>query len=399
MKPALLVKLALAWFATFASLAVAAGPIAPAVVLKLDGTVTDPAAIDYDALPRLKGPHAVVCPTTDELKFQLHDYLIHYDGKYWCVFSHGPVVEDVPTQFVSYATSDDGLTWGKAQPVMPPPEAPYAYIARGLWLRDGELLTLAAHFRDKGAFGVNKELKLQAFVWDKTAKSWKFKATLYDNAINNFAPQKLVNGEWLMTRRDARFSVYMLSGGVKGLDDWQSFPVVKRLGIPGFSPDEPFWWQLPDGRLHALFRDNGGSNRLYQAFSADSGRTWTRPQLTNFPNATSKCFPLRLSNGAWALISNANPKWGRRELHLSLSEDGLTFTRMARLEIPSQQATTFQYPHAIEHDGHLLIVFSQKKRQSEVLKVPLSEIEALREKTEPAGCLKFRIECATTERP
>jgi hypothetical protein len=351
---------------------------APAVLLKLNGAVTDPTTIDFDALPKLTGEHAVVCPTTDALKFQLHNYLIHHDGKYWCLFSHGPAVEDLPTQFVSYATSDDGLHWSAAKPVMPAPAEPYAYIARGFWVRDGEFLALVAHFRDKGAFGVNKELKLEAYVWDKGADAWKFKTVLYENAINNFAPQKLANGEWMMTRRDARFNVYMLAGGVKALDDWQSFPVVKRLEVPKFSPDEPFWWQLPDGRLHGLFRDNGGSSRLYQSFSRDDGRTWSRPQITNFPNASSKCYPLQLSSGVWAVISNANPKWGRREMYLSLSEDGLTFTKMARLVIPFTKATTFQYPHAIEHDGHLLIVFSQKKQQSEVLKVPLAAIESLR---------------------
>lgn len=349
----------------------------PAVVLKLNGAVTDPTTIDFEALPRIEGQHAVVCPVTDELKFQLHDYLIHHDGKYWCLFSHGPVVEDVPTQFVSYATSDDGLKWSEAKPVMQRPSEPYAYIARDFWLRDGELLALVAHYRDKGAFGVNKELKLEAYAWDKAAGEWKYKAKLFDDAINNYAPQKLANGEWMTTRRDARFNVYMLAGGVKAVDDWQSFPVIKRLEVPKFSPDEPVWWQLPDGRLHALFRDNGGSSRLYQSFSSDDGRTWSRPQITNYPNASSKLFPMRLQSGKWILISNANPKWARREMYISLSDDGLTFNKMARLVIPSTKATTFQYPHAIEHDGHLLIVFSQKKMQSEVLKVPLSAIDGL----------------------
>jgi hypothetical protein len=357
--------------------AAAADP--PAVVLNLQGKITDPANIDYDALPRLAGQNAVVCPPSEALKFQLHNYLLHHGGKYWCLFSHGPVVEDVPTQFVSYATSDDGLKWSAAKPVMPPPAEPYAYIARGLWVREGELVALVAHFRDKGAFGVNKELKLEAYVWDATSEAWKFKTVLYENAINNFAPQKLASGQWLMTRRDARFNVYMLAGGVKSLEDWESYPVVKRTDVLGFSPDEPFWWQLPDGRLHALFRDNGGSSRLYQSFSSDEGRTWTLPRITNFPNASSKCYPLRLASGVWVLISNANPKVARRELYLSLSEDGLTFTKMARLAIPSAKATTFQYPHAIEQDGHLLLAFSQKKMQTEVLKVPLTAIEALRE--------------------
>lgn len=350
----------------------------PAIVLKLNGTITDPTKIDYDALPKLGGAHGVVCPATDELKFQLHDYLIHHGGKYWCFFSHGPVVEDVPTQHCSYATSSDGVTWSAARPVTPIPAEPYAYIARGLWVRNGELLALVAHYKGKGAFGVDKELKLEAFVWDKPSESWKFKGKLYDDAINNFAPQQISTGEWLMTRRDARFNVYALRGGVKSLDDWQSFPVMKRLEFQPLVPDEPIWWPLPDGRLHALFRDNGGSSRLYRAFSSDEGRTWTRPQITNFPNATSKCYPLRLKSGPWVLISNANPGVGRRYLYLSLSEDGLMFTRMARLEIPFERATTFQYPHAIEHDGHLLIAFSRKKETSETLKIPLAAIEALR---------------------
>lgn len=369
--------LVFAWGLCLSTMTVAQEPDKPEVVLKLNGTVTDPTLINYEELPKLTGEHAVVCPVTDALKFQLHNYLIHHDGKYWCLFSHGPEVEDVPTQFVSYATSDDGLKWSAAKPVMPAPKSPYAYIARGFWLRNDELLVLVAHYRDKGAFGVNKELKLEAYVWDKGSDSWKFKTVLYEDAINNFAPQKLTNGEWLMTRRDARFNVYMLAGGVKSLEDWQSFPVVKRLEVPKFSPDEPFWWQLPDGRLHGLFRDNGGSSRLYQSFSSDSGRTWSRPKISNFPNSSSKCYPLRLASGQWAMISNANPKWGRRELHLSLSDDGLTFSKMARLVIPSKVATTFQYPHAIERDGHLLIAFSQKKQQTEVLKVPMKSILAI----------------------
>lgn len=360
-----------------ATVALAENNAEQAIVLRLGGVVTDPTAIDYGALPRIEGQHAVVCPMTDALKFQLHNYLLHHENKYWCMFSHGPVVEDVPTQFVSYATSDDGLKWSAAKPLTPIPAEPYAYIARGLWLRDGELLALAAHYRGKGAFGDNKELQLQAFGWDSKAGVWKLKAKLYQDAINNFAPQRLAGGEWMMTRRDSKFNVSMLAGGVSALDDWQSFPVVKRSEVPGFSPDEPFWWQLPDGRLHALFRDNGDSGRLYQAFSVDSGRTWLRPAISNFPNARSKCYPLRLSTGAWAMISNANPARGRRELHLSLSQDGVTFTKMAQLVIPNAGAATLQYPHAIEHDGHLLIAFSRDKHQTEVLRVPVATIEKL----------------------
>jgi hypothetical protein len=106
--------------------------------------------------------------------------------------------------------------------------------------------------------------------------------------------------------------------------------------------------------------------------------------VRNFPNATSKLFSLRTSGGSRLLISNANPALGRRQLHLSLSEDGLVFTRLALLAIPSSRPATLQYPHAIEHDGHLLVACSRNKAMIEVLKIPLREIEALRGKEKTA---------------
>ena len=36
-----------------------------------------------------------------------------------------------------------------------------------------------------------------------------------------------------------------------------------------------------------------------------------------------------------------------------------------------------QYPHAIEHDGHLFVAFSRNKVQTDVLRVPLTAVDAL----------------------
>jgi BNR repeat-like domain len=359
------------------------------ILLDLPASGTDETKLDYATLPQLKGDHAVISPTDRTWRFQLHDYLVHHDGQYWCMWSQGPPVEDEPSQHIRYATSADGLKWSESRILARPPKEGYGYIARGFWVRDGELLALVAHFKGKGAFGVDKELKLEAHAWNGKAGTWKYKGLIHDNAINNFPPQKLASGEWMMTRRDARFNVSMLSGGVKALDDWQSVPVVDYLKTlrsgAKFRPDEPIWYALPDKNLVALFRDNGGSGRLFRAFSANQGRTWTTPVATNFPNATSKIFALQTSTGYRVLISNANPALGRRQLYLSISEDGLVFNRMALLSIPSAKPATLQYPHAIEHDGHLLVTFSRNKVQSEILKIPLRAIDGLREKkaTEP----------------
>ena len=69
----------------------------------------------------------------------------------------------------------------------------------------------------------------------------------------------------------------------------------------------------------------------------------------------------------------------------AISEDGLVFTRMALLDIPSMRPGTLQYPHAIEHDDHLLITFSRNKAQSEIFKVSLKDINGLRGSAGPSN--------------
>jgi hypothetical protein len=347
-------------------------------MLEINGQEADPATIDYASLPRLTGEHAVISPQDKEVwKFQLHNYLLHHGGQYWCMWSHGPA-EDTPPQHVRYATSQDGLHWSESKLLTGMPAEGYGYIARGFWLRDGELLALVSHYKGRGAFGVDKELTLQAFVWDAEGKAWKHRGLVFDNAINNYAPERLANGEWMMTRRDARFNNSMLIGGVKALDDWRAVPIIGYTKSDKFRPDEPIWWPLSDKHAVGVFRDNGGSSRLFRAFSADGGQSWSLPAITNFPNSTSKVFSMATSQGDRLLVSNANPQVGRRELYISLSPDGLVFNRLALVSIPFTRASTFQYPHAIEHDGHLLVAFSRTKNQIEVMKIPLVEIDKLR---------------------
>lgn len=341
------------------------------ILLDLPGSGTDTDKIDYARLPVLKGTHAVICPRDPEWKFQLHNYLLFHEGMYWCMWSHGPA-EDEPTQHIRYATSADGLKWSAARPLTPAPQEGYTYIARGFWLRDGELLALVAHFKGKGAFGVNKELKLEAYVWDQGA--WKYKGLVYDNAINSYPPQKLPSGAWMVSRRDARFNVSVLIGGVKALDQWDNVFIMDYFKNKVLKPDEPIWWPVGERMLSAVFRDNAGSSRLFRAFSTDLGRTWSPPIKTNYPNATSKVFSLELSTGQRILVGNAHPKVGRRQLLLAVTKDGLVFTQMYLLDIPSPRPGTLQYPHVLEKDGKLYIAYSRDKATIEVFVVALAEL-------------------------
>ena len=135
---------------------------------------------------------------------------------------------------------------------------------------------------------------------------------------------------------------------------------------------------LPDQNLQAIFRDNGGSGFLHRAFSTDDGRTWSEPVKTNFPDATSKISGLRLSDGRYALVSNARPR-KRDPLVLSISADGMVFTKMLYLV----GDRWVDYPHIIEHEGYLFIAFAGGKQSVEVLKVSLRDVDAAQMPTTP----------------
>lgn len=368
-------------------------PLAP--MLDLPGTGGDPSEIDFEKLPVLAGRHAVVSQGRPPWVFRLHSYLAFHHGKYWCMWSHGPVIEDKATQHVRYATSGDGLEWSEERVIVGPPAGKgERYIARGYWLRDGELIALASlddtikRHAAKTPWG--PDLRLMGCTWDSVRQAWQEPTVIFADTLSNFPPAKLPGGEWAMTRRDHANNVTLLRGGVTSPSDWTVQPIVtardpNRL----FRPEEPEWWPLPDGRVLAAFRDNAGSKRLFRALSTDDGRTWTEPERTNFPDATSKFFGLRTSRGYYVLVSNASPRW-RNPLCLSTSDDGITFTRISALAIPSQSPASgdreakegkvsgLQYPHVIEHDGNLLIAFSRDKMAIEVIQVSLDDVDILR---------------------
>jgi len=356
------------------------------LMLALDGAPTDPTAIDFAKLPRLPVEHAIISDVRDRGGRWVHQhaYLAHYDGRYWAMWSDGPgkprrgvsakrhrdVVpgHDQPGTRVSYATSEDGIDWSEPKNLSGPPRREgFGWIARGFWVRDGELLGLASHFNAPTYPGPG--LSLEAFRWSGPADGWVAHGTVRDDTLNNFPPKKLPSWNWLMTRRNHRRQMSVLIGGVDAFDAWTVHEWARFGGKQ--KPEEPYWYVLPDGKnLVGLIRDNSGSKRLLRTSSTDGGRTWSPIVQTNFPDAQSKFFALRTSRGYYALVSNSNPK-KRDPLTLAISPDGLVYTHLFHLV----GGRHIDYPHMIEHDGHLLIAFSGAKQTMEVLRLSLSELE------------------------
>ncbi|WP_414661476.1 exo-alpha-sialidase [Horticoccus sp. 23ND18S-11] len=355
-----------------------AGPWVPA----------NPHEIDFDRLPRIPSKHAVV---SDVLgagghRVNQHNYLVHFAGRFWAMWSDGPGESrgqgkvpghDRAGQVVSFATSPDGLNWGPIGRLGSVPDPGYGWIARGFWVREGRLLALASRYQAPGYAGPG--LSLHAFeLATETPAAWRHLGLMFDDALNNFAPARLPNGEWMMSRRDGRQDVHFLVGGVKGFDQWTSFNAV-GYGDSSFKAEEPYWWVLPDRSIVALFRDNRSSGFLYRAFSTDHGRTWTRPVRTNFPDAKSKFSGVQLPDGRYVLVSNPHPQ-RRDPLTLAISRDGLVFHAMGYLV----GGRHVDYPHVMHHDGHLYVAFATAKSTVEVLQVRVADLAGL-EAAQPGG--------------
>ena len=308
-------------------------------------------------------------------QFNLHSYLAHHDGKFWAVWSSGRVDEDSPNQLIRYAASADGHKWGEARVLADDPDGPDKpgrWIARGVFVLNGKLTALAAYMEDRRDTPQGREwtnLRLIRFEWD--GGKWKDAGLFVSNCMNNYPPRMLGSGLFMTCRDSLKVMHTARTDSAKG-DNWR---LTKLPGEPPHdSMSEPSWYVDPEGTAHLIFRDGRGSKYLYRSLSRDQGKTWTAPVRTNYPDRTSKNIAGRFSNGWYFLISNPNRE-RRDPLAISFSRDGWTFDNPAALRknappqrFPgaSKSPNSFQYPHVIERNGSLWVIYSTNKEDIEI---------------------------------
>ncbi len=341
--------------------------------------------IDFSRLPKVASDVITIFRGIEHSAgFNMHPYLIRFGGRFWAMWSCNHIRDLQAGQHVRWATSVDGMKWSQPHVLMPREDLlGMRYFARGFWQRDGQLIALAA--RDEAVrplFG--PALELRGYAWDADAAHWEPPIVIADDTINNFPPRRLPSGEWMMSRRDHQMNKSMLIGGVLSPSDWTTHSI--HIPEDGALLDEPFWWQLPDGSLSAVFRDGSNSRRLYRAFSRDNGRSWQKPVQTDFPDATAKFNVLRLCNGRYAMASNPNLAGTRIPLVLSLSNDGVVFDRMMilrdeptvyRYAGKSPGYAGYHYPQLLEHEDHGYVIYSENMEDIKLLRIRLTDLAEL----------------------
>ena len=136
-----------------------------------------------------------------------------------------------------------------------------------------------------------------------------------------------------------------------------AFPSASADGSP-INAIQPSILVHPDGRLQALGRTR--SQRVFETWSGDGGRTWAPISLTSLPNPNSGIDAVTLRNGRHLIVYNHTTQ-GRSPLNVSVSRDGKTWDAALVLE---SEPGEYSYPAVIQSsDGHVHITYTWKRER------------------------------------
>jgi predicted neuraminidase len=127
----------------------------------------------------------------------------------------------------------------------------------------------------------------------------------------------------------------------------------------GSEPDaiQPALLVHGDGRLQAIGRTR--SQRIFETWSTDGGRTWTPLALTALPNPNAGIDAVALGDGRYLVVYN-HTTTGRTPLDVALSDDGKTWGPPLALETAAGE---YSYPAVIQTTDGLVHVTYTWKRQ------------------------------------
>lgn len=314
-----------------------------------------------------------------------------FKGKLFCMWQSSPKDEDSDDTWVAYSISEDeGKTWCSPRPLAKANRQ--AYYTSGGWMVNGD--TLIA-FIDTWQKGLEPRGGNTYFIYTTNGKQW-----------SEPQPVKMADGSE-MTGVLEQDPYRLKDGRLVGAIHFQPGLHVK----PAFTDDqsgrsgwvkghfegvdrgnqsrelEPSQFVQADGTIAMIFRDQSSSFRKLVSFSHDSGETWSKPQVTNIPDARTKQCAGNLADGtAFMVCCPVNGKQ-RHPLVLLLSNDGRCFDRGYLLrsgkadDLPPRRyegkykTLGYNYPKAMIHNGWLYVGYSTNKEDVQFTRVKLTAIK------------------------
>ena len=197
-----------------------------------------------------------------------------------------------------------------------------------------------------------------------SARTWSDARRLPDGILGPIKnkPMRLADGTILAgsstesTDRPSKWRVHFERSTDGGLT-WTSVS-------PPASPDrtidaiQPSILVHPRGTLQAVGRTR--SQRIFDTWSTDGGRTWTPIALTPLPNPNSGIDAVTLRDGRHLIVYNHTTQ-GRSPLNVVVSRDGKTWDAPLALE---SEPGEYSYPAVIQSaDGRVHITYTWRRQR------------------------------------
>ena len=307
------------------------------------------------------------------------------------MWQSSPKDEDSDDTWVAYSiSSDEGMTWSAPQPLALPSDE--FYCTSGGWLVRGDTLTA---FIDIWQKGLEPRGGRTYYMTTTDGQTW---SELQPVRMADGLPMEGVLEQDPYTLPDGRLigASHLMPGlhicpvytdDPTGHHGWQRADFESEDAGKQSRELEPSQYVRSDGTIVMLFRDQKSSFRKLASVSHDRGKTWSKPQITNIPDARTKQCAGNLSDGtSYMVCCPANGKW-RWPLVLLLSQDGVRFDKAILLrsgladDLPPRRyegrykTLGFNYPKAFVHNNSLYVCYSVNKENVDCTVISLAKMD------------------------
>jgi predicted neuraminidase len=173
------------------------------------------------------------------------------------------------------------------------------------------------------------------------------------------------------TDRPSKWRIHFERTTDGGLTWTTSFPAAADGGA--IDAIQPSILVHQGGMLQAIGRTR--SQRIFETWSADGGRTWSPIALTSLPNPNSGIDAVTLRDGRHLVVYN-HTTLGRSPLNVAVSRDGKTWKPALVLE---HDAGEYSYPAVIQSaDGLVHITYTWKRQRIKHVVVDPAALEGSR---------------------
>jgi hypothetical protein len=298
--------------------------------------------------------------------------------------------EDAPDTHVVYSTSIDGREWSEPALLAELAEDTMA-TSGGWWTNDEQLIAYINAWPDAGDI---KQGGNTLFMSSADGMHWSEPAPVRDaegrpvQGIFEQDPKALPGGRIISAfhMRPGLVVAPWYTDDASGTRGWTP---GKMQNLPHDASTsraiEPSWFLRRDGGMVMIFRDQADSFRKLAAVSNDRGLTWTKPVLTNMPDARTKQSAGNLPDGSAYLVGNPVTNRSRYPLVVTVSKDGRLFDRawwlraggrdMQALKYPGRyKRPGYSYPKSAVIDDWLYVAYATNKEDIEITRVPVTSL-------------------------